>query len=82
MPMRKISDIDKTIKSYEAGYKVGFSDAKSVILDNLISEVGNYELNCKITNCLSDECSGCCSTIFNKIYNIIDNSSLKEGDSE
>lgn len=53
--MKKVSDIDKTIKSYEAGYKVGFSDAKSVILDNLITEVGNYELNCKITNC--DECS-------------------------
>lgn len=80
--MKKISDIDKTIKSYEAGYKVGFSDAKGIILENLITEVGNYELNCKITNCLSDECSNCCSTIFNKIYNIIDKSSLKEGETE
>ena len=80
--MKKISDIDKTIKSYEAGYKVGFSDAKHIILENLITEVGNYEQNCKVSNCLSDDCSSCCSTIFNKIYNIIDKSSLKEGDSE
>lgn len=76
--MRKVSDIDKTIKSYEAGYKVGFSDAKNIILENIIEEVGMLEQSCKRTNCF-ELCDSCCSTIFNKIYNIIDRTSLKEG---